>query len=138
MNSQEQANTDLCIRVNQELFGDARLELAEELISQDFVDHEAPEGFPAGPEAARSTVKWLHGAFDDMSYEVEDAFGSDDRVALRVTLHATHAREFMGRPATGRRFKMGQTHIFRIEDGKVAEHWANRDDAGLMRQLSAA
>jgi predicted ester cyclase len=138
MNSQEQANTDLCIRVNQELFGDARLELAQELISPDFVDHEAPEGFPTGPEAARSTVNWLHGAFADMRYEVEDAFGSGDRVALRVTLHATHAREFMGKPATGRRFTMGQTHIFRIDDGKVAEHWANRDDAGLMRQLSAA
>ena len=73
-----------------------------------------------------------------MRYEVEDVFGSGDRVALRVTLDGTHAREFMGRPATGRSFSMGQTHIFRVEDGKVAEHWANRDDAGLMRQLSAS
>ncbi len=82
---------ELCLRVNQELFNDARLELADELISTDFVDHEAPDGFPTGPDAARSTVRWLHGAFDDMNYEVED--------------------------------------------GKVAEHWANRDDAGMMRQL---
>ena len=80
-------------------------------------------------------MRWLHGAFDDMDYEVEDVFGEGDRVVLRVTLHATHAREFMGRPATGRRFSMSQTHIFRVEDGKVAEHWANRDDAGMMRQL---
>lgn len=128
-------NTDLCVRLNQELFGGARLELADELIATGFVDHEAPEGSPTGPEAAKNTVRWLHGAFDDMEYVVEDVFGDGDRVALRVTLHATHAREFMGRPATGRRISMGQTHIFRVEDGKVAEHWANRDDAGMMRQL---
>ena len=128
-------NTELCVRVNQEFFGAARLELADELFSTDFVDHEAPEGSSTGPQAAANTVRWLHGALDDLEYEVEDVFGDGDRVALRVTLHATHAREFMGRPATGRRFSMGQTHIFRVEDGKVAEHWANRDDLGMMRQL---
>ena len=138
MTQEEQASTDLCVRVNQELFGAARLELADELFTADFVDHEAPEGSPTGPAAAQNTVRWLHGAFDDIRYEVDDVFGSGDRVALRVTLHGTHAREFMGRPGTGRSFSMGQTHIFRVEGGKVAEHWANRDDAGLMRQLSAA
>ena len=48
MTQQEQANTDLCVRVNQELFGAARLELADELFTADFVDHEAPEGSPTG------------------------------------------------------------------------------------------
>ena len=128
-------NKDLCVRVNQELFGAGRLELADELFTPDFLDHEAPEGTPRGPGSAAGKVRWLHGALDDLEYEIEDVFGEGDRVALRVTLHATHAREFMGRPATGRRFSMTQTHIFRIEDGKVAEHWANRDDAGMMRQL---
>jgi len=129
------SNKELCVRAQQELFGAARLELADELISADFVDHEAPEGFPAGPESAKSTVRWLHGAFDDMHYEVEDVFSEGDRVALRATFSAIHTGEFMGRPATGKPFSASQTHLFRVEDGKIAEHWANRDDAGMMRQL---
>jgi len=113
----------------------ARRLLWSPLAAADFFDHEAPEGAPTGPDCAKATVRWLYGALDDLQYEVEDAFGEGDRVALRVTLHATHAREFMGRPGTGRRFSMRQIHIFRVADGKVAEHWANRDDLGMMRQL---
>jgi predicted ester cyclase len=26
-------------------------------------------------------------------------------------------------------------HLFRIADGKIAEHWCNNDDLGVMRQL---
>lgn len=28
-------------------------------------------------------------------------------------------------------------HIFRVEDGLTVEHWAVRDDLGLLRQLEA-
>jgi predicted ester cyclase len=38
-------------------------------------------------------------------------------------------------PATGREFSVEHTHIVRILDGKIVEHWANRDDADMMRQL---
>ena len=36
---------------------------------------------------------------------------------------------------TGREFSVEHTHVVRILDGKVVEHWANRDDCGMMRQL---
>jgi hypothetical protein len=38
-------------------------------------------------------------------------------------------------PPRGRRFAVTQTHWFRMRDGKVAEHWANRDDLGMGQQL---
>jgi steroid delta-isomerase-like uncharacterized protein len=129
------ASTELCIRVNQEVFGAGRLELADELLAPDFLDHEAPPDAPRGPESVKQTVRWLAAGLDDISYDVEDAFGEGDRVALRVTMHATHARDFMGRPPTGRRFSARQVHIFRVSDGRVAEHWAVRDDLGMARQL---
>jgi len=28
-------------------------------------------------------------------------------------------------------------HMFRLRDGKIAEHWAVRDDLGMMQQLGA-
>ena len=41
----------------------------------------------------------------------------------------------MGMPATGRSYEIGETHIFRLRDGKIVEHWYEMDAMGLMRQL---
>jgi hypothetical protein len=38
-------------------------------------------------------------------------------------------------PTTGKRFAVQHIHIFRLDQGKVKEHWAVRDDLGLARQL---
>jgi steroid delta-isomerase-like uncharacterized protein len=132
-------NVDLCIRAQRELFGAGRLELADELIAPDCVDHGAPGGpdggAPRGPEGIKGVVRWLRAGFPDLSYEVDDAFGDGDRVALRCTARGTHAGEFLGRPPTGRTFAVQHIHLFRVRDGRIAEHWACRDDVGMMRQL---
>ena len=38
-------------------------------------------------------------------------------------------------PNHGRSFAVTQTHWFRMRDGLVIEHWANRDDLGMGLQL---
>jgi hypothetical protein len=38
-------------------------------------------------------------------------------------------------PPTGRTFAITQSHWFRMRDGRILEHWANRDDLGMARQL---
>jgi SnoaL-like polyketide cyclase len=48
----------------------------------DYIDHEAPPGTPGGPDGANAVLRWLRGAFSDLSYEVKDAFGFGDRVAV--------------------------------------------------------
>jgi hypothetical protein len=46
-----------------------------------------------------------------------------------------HGRVARAMPATGKRFATTQTHWFRLRDGLVVEHWANRDDQGMAMQL---
>jgi predicted ester cyclase len=64
-----------------------------------------------------------------------DAFADGDRVAMRVATRGTHTGEFKGKPATGRPFGLEAIHIYRIENGQVAEHWAKRDNLALARQI---
>jgi predicted ester cyclase len=59
-------------------------------------------------------------------------------VAVRGTCSGTHEGELWGIPPTGERFAAQQSHWFRVADGRVAEHWALRDDLGMMRQLGIA
>lgn len=57
-------------------------------------------------------------------------------MVIHCTHSGRHTGDFMGLSATGRSFAYKQIHIIRMADGKGAEHWAVRDDAGLMRQLT--
>ncbi len=52
-----------------------------------------------------------------------------------MTSRGTHTGEFMGKPATGKRFESEAIHLYRVENGKLSEHWAKRDDLGMARQL---
>ena len=146
MNTETATNVELCVTAQTELFGSGRLELAAQLISPDCVDHGAETGppgegrdeAPRGPEGIKGVTRWLRSAFPDLAYEIEDAFGDRDRVALRCMVRGTHEGEFLGRPPTGRRFVVRHIHLYRVADGQIAEHWACRDDVGMMRQLGLA
>jgi predicted ester cyclase len=56
-------------------------------------------------------------------------------VVGRLILSGTHQGEFMGVPPTGRSFSVQHMNMYRVADGKVAEHWACRDDLGQFAQL---
>ena len=68
-----------------------------------------------------------------MRAEIEDEICEDDKVVARVTIH--HVGEILGRAPTGKEFAVEQIHIWRIEDGRVIEHWSARDDLGQALQL---
>ena len=135
MSSTSVDNVHAVVRTQLEYYGTGRYDLADQLVTDDYLDHEAPPGTPRGPEGANAVLRWLRGAFSDLSYEVKDAFGSGDRVAARLITRGTHSGEFMGKPATGRAFEIEAIHIYRLDHGRVAEHWANRDDVALAQQL---
>jgi predicted ester cyclase len=128
-------NKRVARRVLDELFDKGNLDAAEELVHPDFVNHEAPPDNPQGPEGLKETVSWLRGLWGPMRAEIEDEICEGDKVVLRVTIHGRHVGEFLGRPPTGKEYAAEQIHIYRIEDGKMIEHWSVRDDLGQALQL---
>lgn len=59
-----------------------------------------------------------------------------DLVAVRVLSEGTNTGPLNGViPPTGRRFSTAQSHWFRVEAGRLAEHWATRKDLPTMIQL---
>lgn len=76
--------------------------------------------------------------------EVKEVVAEDDWVACRVIVTGKHnvrpSIPFDGgiynlSEPTGRPFTAQHIHMFRVVDGKIKEHWANRDDLGAARQL---
>jgi predicted ester cyclase len=122
----------------------------EELIHPEMVNHEAKDEPPEsrvayGPEAAYATAVWLREAFADLRWEIHEVVVERDLVVVHCTMSGRHVRPFAGYdenaevkevfPPTGREFASTQTHWIRIADGKMIEHWANRDDLGTAEQL---
>ena len=128
-------NKELVRRAARAMFDEGDLAAADELFHPKYVNHEAADGRPAGPDGARETASWLRATFGNPSYEEHDTIAEEDRVVMRVMFKGTHTGELMGMPATGKSFSVQHIHMYRIEDDKIAEHWACRDDVGLMRQI---
>jgi steroid delta-isomerase-like uncharacterized protein len=107
------------------------------VVSPDLVMHlaEFPEPIH-GRETWREGFEMMKRAFPDLQAEIDDVVAADDRVGLRLTFHGTHAGEFQGVPATGRRIHYVSHEFYRVEGGLIVEEWICSDTASLFRQLS--
>jgi predicted ester cyclase len=131
-----EANKRLVRRTLDEIYASGDLALADELIAADFVDHDPDHGGqPTGPAAVKETVERLRGAFADLRFEVLDEIAEHDRVVQRVVMRGRHTGPLMSIEPTGREFASRHIYIWRIAEGRIAEHWGVRDDIGLLRQL---
>jgi predicted ester cyclase len=129
-------NKLLVRRALEEIYAQANLGLADELVHPDFQDHEpAHPEHPPGPASVKQTVESLHSTFRDLWFEVEDEIAAGDKVVQRVVMSGRHAGPLMGREPTGKKFAVRHIYIWRIADGRIVDHWGSRDDLGLLAQL---
>jgi steroid delta-isomerase-like uncharacterized protein len=104
-------------------------------VTEDFVDHQALPGLPPGREGFKQLNVMFRSAFPDIVVNVEDVVAEGDLVAARWISTGTHKGPLFGIPATGRAVRVSAMVVYRIEGGRLAEGWINRDDLGMMRQL---
>ncbi|MBV9280595.1 MAG: ester cyclase, partial [Chloroflexi bacterium] len=60
-----------------------------------------------------------------------------DKVVTRSTVRGTHQGPFLGIPATGKKVEVAQIDIWRLDGGKIVEHWGQDDRLGMLQQLGA-
>ena len=132
-------SSSLINRFYSEVLSGGNLALVDEMVTDDFVDHElALPGQPPGKEGARFFANAIRSAFPDISVkEAEPTLFDGDLEAVHVVLTGTHQGDLMGIPATGKSVEFGGTDIIRIRDGKIAEHWGSTDTMSLMQQIGA-
>jgi predicted ester cyclase len=116
-------------RVLEEVFpADDEAALAE-VISEDFVNHEAPAGRPPRLASITYYMHLLAAAFSDQRWTIHRVLAEGDTAVIYCTHSGRHTGDFFGLPATGCSFAYKQMHLIRFAAGKGAEHWAVRDEA---------
>jgi steroid delta-isomerase-like uncharacterized protein len=131
-----QANIDASRRVIEEAFGEGRLDILDDVCSDDFVDHDPIQG-DRGLDGVKETIQGYREAFPDLSFTIDDIFAAGDKVVIRWTGQGTFENEFMGQQPTHE--KGDPVHGIGIdrfdENGKIVEAWAQWDVLTFMRQL---
>jgi steroid delta-isomerase-like uncharacterized protein len=132
-----EANKAVVRRFIEEIFLKGDFSAVDELLTEDFAPHTWGP-MPPGRDGLKQAIERVSKGISDPSMTIDDVVAEGDRVAVRLTSSATHTGEFMGMPASGRRYEIGEIHIFRLRDGRVSEHWHQADFLGMMKQLGAS
>ncbi|PLZ01797.1 hypothetical protein CY652_14095 [Burkholderia sp. WAC0059] len=110
------------------------------LFSPDYVNHQfsAASRPPAGMTAKTATVSLFRArlaGMPDLTVTVEKSLVTTDGCAASFIYEGTHTAPYMGVAPTGRHLRFSSCDIFRVDDGRIVEHWGMGDIAGLMAQL---
>lgn len=130
-----EANRDLYFKVLDVIFNKRTLDRVDEFFAPEFKNHNAPAWAAQGPEAIRQYLPMLAGAFSDRAVVHEFVLCDSDYIIARTHVTGTSTGPYMGRPPTGKTYKVTGTDIYRIKDGKFTDRWGNEDALGMMQQL---
>lgn len=90
-----------------------------------------------GLAGIQERTKQFETIFADVAVTIDDIVSEDDKVVARFNWSGIHVGEFLGIAATHKKVSWSGTDWWRIENGKLAEHWDNIEWASLMQQLKA-
>lgn len=128
-------NKKIARRFYDEVMNEGKLDVIDELVADDFIEHEELPGVPPGKEGIKEWTRQFRNAFPDLKAEVEQIIAEDDRVVVLSVIRGTHKGDFFGHKGTGRKFDLPYADVVRIKNGKAVEHWGYADNAKMMEQL---
>ena len=108
--------------------------ILSEVIADNYVDygHEPPG---RGLQGAKSDHQEFGRAFEDARFDIDEMFGSEDRVVVRWTVHGTHTGPFAGVSPTQKKIAVSGISLYRLRDGKITETRNQADLLALFKQL---
>ena len=107
------------------IFNEGKFHEMKNFVTPDIIYHGLEE--VKGLEAFQKWVAEDRKAFPDMKVTIVDAFGEQNKLALRWTLKATHEKDFSDFPATHKKFEAHGVEILHFEGDKIKEAWTVSD-----------
>ncbi|MBY6242916.1 ester cyclase [Methylosinus sp. Sm6] len=105
----------------------------DQLMRDDYIQHNSLVA--QGSEGFREFFETWFKAVPDFKYELKKLVAEGDLVWAYGTYSGTQTGDWLGIPATGKSYAFDAVDIFRVADGRLAEHWDVLDTYGLFKQL---
>ncbi|HEV2468872.1 MAG TPA: ester cyclase [Candidatus Sulfotelmatobacter sp.] len=125
-----------------ELWNARRLDVADQIFSDDCITHQLRSGFPVepahrGPQEMKEHISGWLASFPDLRFTIEQMIAQSDHVVTQLLMEGTHQGTWMGIPPTGKQLQIRMITTHRIANGKIAEDWVLVESLGLFQQLGA-
>jgi steroid delta-isomerase-like uncharacterized protein len=123
-----------------EAFATGSLDVYDEVLAPDFLDHDPQNPFAAGqrgPQLMRAVAILYRTAFPDLLVAIEDQYEDRNVVVSRWTVSGTQMGPLPGLPPTRRHATVTGVQIDRFEGNKIVEGWRYWDTLGMLQQLGA-
>ena len=125
----------LARRFNDEVFTQGKVEVIDELVADDYVEHQEFPGLEPTKEGLKNFVQFFHAAFSDIKVETLSVGVDNDELWVHSVFTGTHTGDFAGIPPTGKSVTLAMMDRVKVRDDKAIEHWGVSDDLGMMTQL---
>lgn len=103
----------------------------QDVLTEDFVDHFAPNYDPDGRDGVGVRFAQAQDAFETERLEVMTSVFEEPVLSQAVKIHFHHVGEFMGLAPTGKRFWIGGSNTFVFQGDRIAEHFGVFDVAKI-------
>ena len=113
------------------------LDLADKVVAEDYVNHNAIPGQTPGLAGYKEAISALRTSVPDIQYTIDDQIAEGDKVLTRYRATGTHQGEFLGVAASGKTLTFRALVLQRVVNGKIQESWLEMDMLGLMQQMGA-
>jgi len=132
-------NKELVRRFVRDVKNRKDLAASQELFSPDYEHHFHMPGetVPPGYAGAGRVGEIFGEAFPEIKVTLETLIAEGDYVLERSSVEALHGGQFCGTPATNKTVTWTENHLYRIEDGRIIEHWPEADMVGVLEQIEA-
>ena len=111
----------------------------DRLVREDVTNHQPNREPDTGLDKFRQAINGVMGAVPDSEWTTLNLIEEGDLVVCHNRWSGTYGGTvFRGIPTPGgKRFSTEHVHIYRMIEGRIAEHWVVRDDLGMMLQVGA-
>ena len=129
-------NKALIRKLFEEEINQKDLTVMESMVTDDYVSHNDSVGAPSEIKQTEKFLAAVFAAFPDTHVTIEDMIAESDKVVVRNTWRGTFRGPWMGIPPTGKEVTWTGIVIWRIENGKIAERWANINLNEVIQKLA--
>jgi predicted ester cyclase len=127
----EEKNKDLIKSFVEEVFNKQNLAAIDKYHAANLTN-----GSGKTSESFKKSLTTLFSGFPDLHVNIEHLLAENNLVLVFLNFTGTHKGQFEGMSPTNNPVKIRSANLYRIERGKIVEHWDVVDQLDLLKQTN--